>query len=148
MFNWLRRKDTPPKAPEIAKSGGFFTTEHDLRIGQKEVWTHLQARTFQRSVTDDFRAADTGMDANELENNVKRVATLRQENMPAAQVGWYASQSFIGYVCAVRPETADCAERSHRYSVKPASRATCVHRAALHVVDADAPFLPFSQGAP
>ncbi|WP_231642953.1 phage portal protein [Ralstonia syzygii] len=102
MFNWLRRKDALPKAPEIAKSGGFFTTEHDLRVGQAEAWAHLQASTFRRSVVNDFRAADTGMDANELENSVKRVAALRQENMPAAQAGWYASQSFIGYqLCAL-----------------------------------------------
>ncbi|MCG1018573.1 anti-CBASS protein Acb1 family protein, partial [Mycetohabitans sp. B4] len=102
MFNWLRRKDEPPQAPETPKSGGFFTTKHDLRVGQTEAWAHLQASTFQRSVADDFCAADVGMDANELENSVKRVATLRQENMPAAQVGWYASQSFIGYqLCAL-----------------------------------------------
>ncbi|MCF7695274.1 MULTISPECIES: DUF1073 domain-containing protein [Mycetohabitans] len=102
MFNWLRRKDEPPQAPETPKSGGFFTTEHDLRVGHTEAWAHLQASTFQRSVADDFSAAGAGMDANELENSVKRIAMLRQENMPAAQVGWYASQSFIGYqLCAL-----------------------------------------------
>ncbi len=101
MFNWLRPKAATPKAPEIAKSGGFFTTEHDLRVGQSEVWQHLQASAFQRTAAQ-FSTLDVGMDANDIDDSVKRVHALQQGNMPAAQIGWYASQSFIGYqLCAL-----------------------------------------------
>ncbi len=101
MFNWLNRQADSSKASEIKKSGGFFTTEHDLRVGQSKVWEHLQASAFQRNAAE-FATSDAGMDANDIADSVKRVHALRQENMPAAQVGWYASQSFIGYqLCAL-----------------------------------------------
>ncbi len=101
MFDWLRRKTELPQAPEIKKSGGFFTTEQDLRISQGVLWAHLQASAFQRTAAD-FAMSGVGMDANDMADSIKQVYALRQQNMPAAQVGWYASQSFIGYqLCAL-----------------------------------------------
>ncbi len=101
MFNWLRRKPDSPQTPEIQKSGGFFSTEHDVRKHQSMVWTHLQASAFQRTAAD-FVSSGVGMDANDMADSVKQVYALRQQNMPAAQVGWYSSQSFIGHqLCAL-----------------------------------------------
>ncbi|KAG0008882.1 hypothetical protein BGZ81_003826, partial [Podila clonocystis] len=50
------------------------------------LWSHLQASAFQRTAAD-FAASGVGMDANDIADSVKQVYALRQQNMPAAQVG-------------------------------------------------------------
>lgn len=107
MFSWLRRPAAPPAA---VKSPGFFSTDNDLRVSRADLLQKAIASTFQRTAADIKVVGSNGetvaMDAADqvaMDSSLQTIKLLNGglgQSLPDAQLGWYASQGFIGYQTA------------------------------------------------
>lgn len=108
MFWWKKKEAAAPK-----ERNGLFSSDIDQRLSRKKITADYLPRTFQRSA-EDFMPVDdkgnqiglTGMDAEEkiafdqTLQQAKRMNSTFGENVNGIQLGWYASQGFIGYQVA------------------------------------------------
>lgn len=97
----------PPPEPEVteyvSRAGRFSTDEITQTNAQnrKTMEDYVAQRTFQRKATDDI-APGVVVAQDSISNNLKLDASCIFSGVPDAQLGWYASQSFIGYqMCAI-----------------------------------------------
>ena len=106
MFG-LFKKEKPTTAPEV--KGGFFSTLSDIRFDKSasdaERRALFEQMTFQRPMQDMRIVKDTGAETFAMDEAYPDLQLTKIQNslggfLPTTQLGWYASQGFIGYQTA------------------------------------------------
>ena len=102
MFDWLLGRKTVPAV--ASKPAGFFSTDADFRSGDVQFLHELLGRSIQRTPAD-FKMINpdgsaVAMDSGEWDENFNKPYADYINAVPPAQLGWFASQGFIGYQIA------------------------------------------------
>lgn len=105
MFDWLRKKPEPQ--PESVPATGFFSTDLDVPKLTKEGFADLVKRSIRRTQANfapvtEAGAAVEGVGMDESDSDFAKMDGDISAFFPSTQLGWYASQGFIGYqMCAI-----------------------------------------------
>lgn len=103
MFKWLSKRAPEPDMEEELRGGLFSTEGRRVRLKKLDLGAIL-AHSFQRTV-DYTQTINPDGTAVAMDNDIQEVKLLNNRfnpSIPEAQIGWYASQGFIGYqMCAM-----------------------------------------------
>ncbi len=103
MFKWIK-KEAPSAPAQETQVMGVFSTDLLMEEEPKGYLARALAKTFQRTQDDLTPINEVGA-AFAMDSNVQDLKLVNASNnttIPEAQIGWYASQGFIGYqTCAM-----------------------------------------------